>query len=153
MQTSLPGQRPSFVMLMVLCAVLMGMTSCFVFGGSVGGSGDEDEYVPGGDITTFEVASTLRDAGRLDEALLVYAEAIQADTTSEVAANAMNEIAGIYIMLKRYDQAVTVYERLLNRFPLFEKAEEIQRKIEFVHKAQQVREERLRVAEEGRALD
>lgn len=138
--------RPSVVTLTVLCTALMGMTSCFLFGG---GSKDKENVLPRGDVTTFEVASTLREAGRQDEAILVYFEAIRADSASLVAANAMNEIGGIYIELERYEQALAMYERLLTQFPTYEKAQEIQRKIEFVHKAQQVREERLRVAKEG----
>lgn len=148
----LPLLRSSLVALTMLCAALMGTTFCLLSCGG-GGTITEMKDLPTGDVTTFEVASTLREAGRHDEAILVYFEAIQADSTSEVAAQAMEEVGGIYIELQRYDQALAIYERLLNRFPMYERAEEIRRRIEFVHKAEQVIAERRRVAEEAPTLD
>ena len=121
MNTRLSSGLSSVFTLTALCTILVGLTSCFF-----GGSGETEAVVyelPEGDVTTFEVASTLQEAGRHDEALLVYYEAIQADTISEVAAKAMSEIGGIYIELQEYDKAVDIYEKLLVRFPSFEKTE------------------------------
>ncbi len=140
--------------LAVLCAAMLGFTSCFLFseGGDNGSlSGDSNSAM--GNITTFEVASTLREAGQYDEALLVYLEAIQSDSTSDVASHAMKEIGGIYIQTQEYDKALVQYEKLLFQFPVYEDAKAVQKRIDFVQKAISVQAERIKVAKEGTTMN
>lgn len=148
------SQKRSLLTIAVLCAVMMSLTSCFLFreGRDTGGIGSSDNSSMG-DITTFEVASTLREAGRYDEALLVYLEAIQSDPSSEVASNAMNEIGGIYIQTQEYEKSLEQFEALLAKFPAYNGAESVQKKIEFVQKAISVGEERRKVANEGTKMN
>jgi tetratricopeptide (TPR) repeat protein len=155
MNPPVTSQRRPFLTLIVLCATLMGMTSCFLFNGdgSNGGDSSGGGELPMGDITTFEVASMLSEAGRYDEALLVYLEAIQADPNSEVASNAMNEIGGIYIQTQEYEKSLQTYEDLLVKFPAYKRAEEVQKKIEFVQKALEVQQERTKVAKDGATVN
>jgi tetratricopeptide (TPR) repeat protein len=150
MKPSVTSQNRSYLTLVVLCAVIMSLTSCFLFheGTDTGGFGSSDGS-PLGDITTFEVASTLREAGRYDEALLVYLEAIQSDPSSEVASHAMNEIGGIYIQTQEYEKSLEQFESLLAKFPAYDDAESVQKKIEFVEKAISVEQDRRKVANEG----
>ena len=131
------------VTLIVLCAALMSMTSCFVLN-IFGGDGLSDDGVtPIGDVTAFEVASALHEAGQFDESLVVYLEAIQSDPTSIVASNAMNEIGRIYLDRGEYEKSLQAYKELLAQFPTYEGAEEVQKKIEFVEKAFQVQRDRV----------
>ncbi|MEE2708857.1 MAG: tetratricopeptide repeat protein [Gemmatimonadota bacterium] len=143
------------VTLIVLCAALMSMTACFVlniFGG--GGDGLSDDGVtPIGDVTAFEVASALHEAGRFDESLVVYLEAIQSDPTSIVASNAMNEIGRIYLDRGEYEKSLQAYKELLAQFPTYEGAEEVQKKLEFVKKAFQVQRDREKIAKEGTSIN
>ena len=146
--------RPA-VTLIVLCVVLMSMTSCFVlniFGGDGDGLSD-DGVTPIGDVTAFEVASALHEAGRFDESLVVYLEAIQSDPTSLVASNAMNEIGRIYLDRGEYEKSLQAYKELLAQFPTYEGAEEEQKKIEFVEKAFQVQRDRVKIAKEGASIN
>ena len=146
-------QRRPFLTLIVLCATLMGMTSCFLFRIDDYDRSRGDGEIPLGDITTFEVASTLSEAGRYDEALLVYLEAIQDDPSSEVASNAMNEIGSIYIQTEEYDKSLQWYEDLMVKFPAYKRAEEVQKKVEFVQKALLVKQARQKVAKDGATMN
>ncbi|SVD95090.1 uncharacterized protein METZ01_LOCUS447944 [marine metagenome] len=141
------------VALIVLCAALMSMTSCFVLN-IFGGDGLSDDGVtPIGDVTAFEIASALHEAGRFDESLVVYLEAIQSDPTSIVASNAMNEIGRIYLDKGEYEKSLQAYKELLAQFPTYEGAEEVQKKLEFVEKAFQVQRDREKIAKEGTSIN
>ena len=67
MNTRLSSRRFSVFTLVALCTILAGLTSCFMGGG--GEAESTVEVLPEGDVTTFEVASTLREAGRHDDDL------------------------------------------------------------------------------------
>ncbi len=136
------------VALIVLCAALMSMTSCFVLN-IFGGDGLSDD----GDVTAFEIASALHEAGRFDESLVVYLEAIQSDPTSIVASNAMNAIGRIYLDKGEYEKSLQAYKELLAQFPTYEGAEEVQKKLEFVEKAFQVQRVREKIAKEGTSIN
>lgn len=143
-------QRHAFPLLMGLCALLVSTTSCFLW--PFGSGGNENDIMgkkttPRGPIMTYEVASTLRDAGRYDEALKVYQQAIEADPSSPVAADAMREIGGIYLQMFEYQKALETFQTLLSRFPSYQEAELVKRKIEFTQVAQRILEERKAIAE------
>ncbi len=155
MNTPVATQFRPVLTLIVLCALLMTMTSCFVlniFGGDDDGLSD-DGVTPIGDVTAFEVASTLHAAGQFDESLEVYLEAIQADPTSLVASNAMNEIGQIYLDRREYEKSLQAYKDLLAQFPTYEGAEEVKKKIDFVEKAFQVERNREKIAKEGASIN
>lgn len=142
-------QRSALTLLIFLCGLLVSTTSCFLwpFGSNGNGIlGLKQKSTPRGPITTFEVASTLRDAGRYEEALKVYQQAVDTDPTSPVAADALYEIGGIYLQIFEYQKAMDTYQNLLTRFPSYREAETVKRKIEFAQVAQRVLEERKAIA-------
>jgi tetratricopeptide (TPR) repeat protein len=138
-----------------LCFLLLSLNACFLFGGSKKetvemGDGTK-QVVSKGAATTIEVGQTLKNAGQFGEALRVYKEALARDTTAYIASRALEEIGNIYIETQDYDQALEYYEQLLSRFPTYDKAAMVQKRVDFARAAREVRDERLRVAKEGPA--
>lgn len=133
--------RSSGIMGIALCFILIGLPSCFLFSGSK----TDETGLARGDMTSYEVATTLWEAGRIDEALQVYHEVIAADSSSLAAARSINALADIYISRHQYDSALEMYT-LLRRFPTFENPEALEKKIQFVQTAQRVLSERETVA-------
>lgn len=145
-------QRRASIFLMVFGVVLVSTTSCFLWpfgsGGNGNGLGKEEKGkpTPRGPIMTFEVASTLRDAGRYEEALKVYQQAVDSDPTSPVAADALREIGGIYVQMFDYQKAIDTYQTLLTKFPAYRDTEVVKKRIEFAQVAQRVLEERKAIS-------
>lgn len=149
----------------LLCMLLLSLNACFLFGGgddrdSSGKKMTKAEKAAAQKeadavqqfATTLEVGRTLKNAGRYDEALLVYFETIAQDSTTLIAAKAMNEVGDIHILTLQYDKAVASFERILQYFPVFEDIENIKKKIEFAKAALEVRELRLKMAKEGPSM-
>ncbi|MBI4551567.1 MAG: tetratricopeptide repeat protein [Candidatus Latescibacteria bacterium] len=143
-------QRRASILLMVFGVVLVSTTSCFLWPFGSGGNGlgkeEKGKPTPRGPIMTFEVASTLRDAGRYEEALKVYQQAVESDPTSPVAADALREIGGIYVQMFDYQKAIDTYQTLLTKFPSYRDAETVKKRIEFAQVAQRVLEERKAIS-------
>jgi len=149
----------------MLCGLLISLNGCFLFGGGGGESKNakkmtkeekaaakkeakaEEQFA-----TTLEVGLTLKDAGKYEEALLIYTETIAQDSTTLVAARAMHEMGNVYLEMLDYEKAQMAYERVMQQFPAFEANEEVKKKFEFAKAAQQVRIERLKVAKEGPSM-
>ena len=137
----------------LLCVMLLGLSGCFLFGG--GGGDDSGEIVDPEQtlsldfVTTFEVGQTLKEAGQVDEALLIYYEALAQDSTGYGASKCWNAIGDIYLEDAQYDKAFEAYQTVMTDFTVIEDSIGVVRKIKFVQAALLVREERLKVAKEG----
>jgi tetratricopeptide (TPR) repeat protein len=140
----------------LLCVMMLSMSGCFLFGGGSSSSDEESEEIVDpeqtltqGFLTTFEVGQTLMEAGQLNEALLIYYEALAQDSTGYGAAKCWNAIGDIYLDDGEYEKAFETYQKLMANFTVVEDSIGVERKMEFVKAARLVREERLKVANEG----
>jgi len=141
----------------LLCVMLLGLSGCFLFGGGGGGSGGNDsEEIVGPEqmlsqdfVTTFELGQTLKEAGQVDEALLIYYEALAQDSTGYGASKCWNVIGDIYLDDAQYKKALEAYQTVMTNFTVIEDSVGVEMKIKFVQAALLVREERLKVAKEG----
>jgi tetratricopeptide (TPR) repeat protein len=139
----------------VCCILMLSLNACFLFGGgdknesAEGGKGEAKQELTKTFVTSFEVGQTLKNAGRYQEALLVYYEVFAQDSLGVGAPKALNEIGDIYIHMQQYDKALETYDRLMTAFPTFEGIDQVKKKIEFTRAAQDVLQERVRVAKEG----
>jgi len=141
----------------LLCVTLLSLNGCFLFGG--GGNDEESGKIEDPEqslsqdfLTTFEVGQTLKDAGQLDEALLIYYEALAVDSTGYGASKCWNAIGDIYLDKGQYEKALDAYQTLMTNFTVMEDSIGVEKKIKFVQASQQVREERLKVAKEGPSI-
>jgi tetratricopeptide (TPR) repeat protein len=138
----------------LLCVMLLGLSGCFLFGG--GGGGNDSEEIVGPEqtlsqdfVTTFELGQTLKEAGQVDEALLIYYEALAQDSTGYGASKCWNVIGDIYLDDAQYKKALEAYQTVMTNFTVIEDSVGVEMKIKFVQVALLVREERLKVAKEG----
>ena len=138
----------------LLCVMLLGLSGCFLFGG--GGGGNDSEEIVGPEqtlsqdfVTTFELGQTLKEAGQVDEALLIYYEALAQDSTGYGASKCWNVIGDIYLDDGQYKKAFEAYQTVMTNFTVIEDSVGVEMKIKFVQAALLVREERLKVAKEG----
>ena len=138
----------------LLCVMLRGLSGCFLFGG--GGGGNDSEEIVGPEqtlsqdfVTTFELGQTLKEAGQVDEALLIYYEALAQDSTGYGASKCWNVIGDIYLDDAQYKKALEAYQTVMTNFTVIEDSVGVEMKIKFVQAALLVREERLKVAKEG----
>jgi tetratricopeptide (TPR) repeat protein len=138
----------------LLCVMLLGLSGCFLFGG--GGGGNDSEEIVGPEqtlsqdfVTTFELGQTLKEAGQVDEALLIYYEALAQDSTGYGASKCWNVIGDIYLDDAQYKKALEAYQTVMTNFTVIEDSVGVEMKIKFVQAALLVREERLKVAKEG----
>lgn len=143
----------------LMYVMMLSLTGCFLFGGGGGGNeGEGDEAVDPESalsqdfMTTFEVGQTLKEAGQMDEALLVYYEALAQDSTGYGAAKCWNAIGDLYLEDGQYDKAFEAYQTLMTNFTVIEDSAGVEKKMQFVQAARKVREERLRVAKDGPTL-
>lgn len=144
----------------LLCVMLLSMSGCFLFGGGGGNDNnneaeeivDPETTLTQDFLTTFEVGQTLKEAGQLDEALLVYYEALAQDSTGYGAAKCWNAIGDLYLDDGQYEKAFETYQTLMTNFTVVEDSAGVERKMEFVKAARQVRDERLKVAKDGPTL-
>jgi tetratricopeptide (TPR) repeat protein len=137
----------------LLCVMLLGLSGCFLFGG---GGGDDSEEIVGPEqtlsqdfVTTFEVGQTLKEAGYVDEALLIFYEALAQDSTGYGASKCWDAIGDIYLDDAQYKKAFEAYQTVMTNFTVIEDSVGVEMKIKFVQTALLVREERLKVAKEG----
>ena len=135
------------------CVMLLGLSGCFLFGG---GGGNDSEEIVGPEqtlsqdfVTTFELGQTLKEAGQVDEALLIYYEALAQDSTGYGASKCWNVIGDIYLDDAQYKKALEAYQTVMTNFTVIEDSVGVEMKIKFVQAALLVREERLKVAKEG----
>ena len=98
----------------LLCVMLLGLSGCFLFGG--GGGGNDSEEIVGPEqtlsqdfVTTFELGQTLKEAGQVDEALLIYYEILAQDSTGYGASKCWNVIGDIYLDDAQYKKALEAY--------------------------------------------
>ena len=138
----------------LLCVMLLGLSGCFLFGG--GGGGNASEEIVGPEqtlsqdfVTTFELGQTLKEAGQVDEALLIYYEVLAQDSTGYGASKGWNVIGDIYLDDAQYKKALEAYQTVMTNFTVIEDSVGVEMKIKFVQAALLVREERLKVAKEG----
>ncbi len=146
----LQAKLPAF-----LCVMLLGLSGCFLFGGGGGGGDDSEEIVDPERVvsqdfvTSFEVGQTLKEAGQVDEALVIFFEAIGQDSTGYGASKCWDAIGDIYLDDGQYKKAFEAYQTVMTKFTVIEDSLNVEMKIKFVQAAQLVREERLKVAKEG----
>lgn len=138
----------------LLCVMLLGLSGCFLFGGGGGGNDSEEivgpeQMLPQDFVTTFELGQTLKEAGQVDEALLIYYEALAQDSTGYGASKCWNVIGDIYLDDAQYKKALEAYQTVMTNFTVIEDSVGVEMKIKFVQAALLVREERLKVAKEG----
>lgn len=138
----------------LLCVMLLGLSGCFLFGGGGGGNDSEEivgpeQMLPQDFVTTFELGQTLKEAGQVDEALLIYYEALAQDSTGYGASKCWNVIGDIYLDDAQYKKALEAYQTVMTNFTVIEDSVGVEMKIKFVQAALLVRAERLKVAKEG----
>ena len=137
----------------LLCVMLLGLSGCFLFGG---GGGDDSEEIVDPEravsqdfVTTFQVGQTLKEAGHVDEALLIFYEALAKDSTGYGASKCWDAIGDIFLDDGQYKKAFEAYQTVMTNFTVIEDSVGVEMKIKFVQAALLVREERLKVAKEG----
>lgn len=137
--------------------LLLTLNACFLFGGGgkkKGGEGQEqatnEPAVEEQQFTApLEVARTLTNAGKYDEALLIYEETLAQDSLGVAGAKSLDAIGDIYVTLLKYDLSIQAFQRLITDFPTYEGLDRVNKKLAFARTALEVRDQRLKMAKEG----
>lgn len=136
---------------------LLTLNACFLFGGGGKKKGGEEQGQAQNEppkideevVANLEVARTLTNAGKYDEALLIYEETLAQDSLGVSAAKSLDAIGDIYITLLKYDQSIQAYQRLITEIPTYQEIDSVNKKLAFAKVAQEVRDQRLKLAKEG----
>lgn len=135
--------------------LLLTLNACFLFGGG-GKKKDEQGLAQQKQtdaeknfVTTYEVGQTMANAGRYDDALLIYQEALAQDSLGLVGARSLDAMGDIYITMLDYDKSIQAFQRIVTEIPTYLEIERVNKKLAFAKTAQEVRDQRLKIAKEG----